>query len=117
LIWELKMYDTRFTAASFAEKRDTYDTVLNWTPGSVARGLREMADSVEAGETLMDGFKSSDEVNGNEFAKVSLTLTYVYGDFTGSPKYLYAREAGKPVPLLSWWGEVGRFKFKRRQGV
>lgn len=84
--------------------------MIRLTPESVARGLRELADSVESWETLVDDVSVSEEVNGVEFTRTTLTFTYVAGDFRRSKP----TPSGKLPDLSKWWDECGQCRFKRR---
>jgi hypothetical protein len=77
------MHDTRFTAQSFAEKREPCDSVLEFSAGSLTKGLEELADSIKKRETIIKEVSSNEKVSvgDKEFACASVTFTYYLGNF------------------------------------
>jgi hypothetical protein len=110
------MYDTRFTAQSFATPRAEYQTVCGFTPESIAKGLRDLAKSVESRETFLEEITSSESVSPAEFTHVTLTMRYPVGDFSNHPQVLGLREKmeiRKEHMMEIWWEQAGKYRFKR----
>ena len=109
------MTETHFTATSFAEPREPFGSYVNFSRESVAKGLRELAASVERGATIVDGISSCEEVTGKEFVKVGLNFTYYVGDYSSMlDSRLKVRSHVTGLGLMSlWWDEVGQWRFRR----